>query len=62
MGNVAFDLMVSAHSGLFRTIGVYDDKTRKWYLPNLYLEELMRKQGFSLIKNRYTSMSRETGN
>lgn len=62
MGKVAFDLMVSAHSELFRTIAIYDDKTRKWYLPNLYLKELMRKQGFSLIKNRYKSMSREKSN
>jgi hypothetical protein len=62
MGKMAFDLMVSAHSDLFRTIGIYDDKTRKWYLPNLYLKELMMKQGFSLIKNRYTSMSEETSN
>ena len=62
MGKMAFDLMVSAHSGLFRTIGIYDDRTRKWYLPNLYIKELMMKQGFSLIKNRYTSLSRETSN
>ncbi len=62
MGKMAFDLMVSAHSGLFRTIGIYDDKTRKWHLPNLYLKELMMKQGFSLIKNRYTSLSKETSN
>lgn len=60
MGKMAFDLMVSAHSDLFRNIGIYDDKTRKWYLPNLYLKELMKKQGFSLIKNRYTSLSEET--
>jgi len=59
MGKTAFDLMVSAHSDLFRTIGKYDDKTRKWYLPNLYLKELPTKQGFSLIKNRYTSLSKE---
>jgi hypothetical protein len=62
MGKMAFDLMVSAHSELFRTIGIYDDKTRRWYLPNLYLKELMMKQGFSLIKKRYTSLSRETSN
>ena len=62
MGKMAFDLMVSAHSELFRTIGIYDDKTRKWYLPNLYLKELMMKQGFSLIKNRYVSLSKETSN
>ena len=54
--------MVSAHSGLFRTIGIYDDKTRNWYLPNLYLKELMMEPGFSLIKNRYTSLSREASN
>jgi hypothetical protein len=62
MGKMAFDLMVSAHSDLFRTIGIYDDKSRKWYLPNLYLKELIMKQGFSLIKNRYTSLSKETSN
>jgi hypothetical protein len=62
MGKVAFDLMVSAHSDLFRTIGIYDDKTKKWYLPNLYLKELMMKQGFSLIKNRYTSLLKENRN
>jgi len=62
MGKKAFDLMVSAHSGLFRTIGIYDDKIKKWYLPNLYLKELMMEPGFSLIKNRYTSLSREASN
>jgi hypothetical protein len=62
MGKMAFDLMVSAHSELFRTIGIYDDKSKKWYLPNLYLKELTMKQGFSLIKKRYTSLSRETSN
>ncbi|MBN1832305.1 MAG: hypothetical protein JW896_09360 [Deltaproteobacteria bacterium] len=59
MGKTAFDLMVSAHSDLFRTIGKYDEKTRKWYVPNLYLKELLTKQGFFLIKNRYTSLSKE---
>ena len=62
MGKTAFDLMVSAHSELFRTIGIYDDKTRRWYLPNLYLKEIMMKQGFTLIKKKYTSLSRETSN
>ena len=62
MGKMAFDLMVSAHSDLFRTIGVYDDKTKKWYLPNLYLKELMMKQGFSLIKHKYTSLLKENRN
>ena len=62
MGKTAFDLMVSTHSALFRTLGKYDDKTRKWYLPNLYLKELKAKQGFSLIKNRYMSLSKEISN
>ncbi len=62
MGRMAFDLMVSAHSDLFRTIGIYDEKTRKWYLPNLYLKELMMKKGFSLIKIRYASRSKENSN
>ena len=62
MGKMAFDLMVSAHSELFRTIGIYDDNSKKWYLPNLYLKELTMKQGFSLIKKRYTSLSRHTSN
>jgi hypothetical protein len=59
MGKMAFDLMVSAHSDLFRIIGKYDEKTRKWYLPNLYLKELMMKPGFSLIKNKYTGPSKK---
>jgi hypothetical protein len=62
MEKMAFDLMVSSHSDLFRTIGIYDDKTRQWYLPNLYLKEIMMKKGFSLIKDRYVLLSKENSN
>jgi hypothetical protein len=39
--------MVSVHSDIFRRIGIYD---KKWYLPDLYLEEIVENEGFCLIK------------
>ena len=46
----AFDLMVSEHRDIINRIGMYD---QKWYLPDLYLKELVEKEGFDLVKKKY---------
>ena len=58
----AFELMVAAHGDIFRRIGVYDHRNRKWYLPNLFLEELTKKKGFPLIKAKYEDIAKELRN
>jgi hypothetical protein len=50
MSPKAFDLMVAANSEIFRKINMYDEK---WYIPDLYLKELMLKSGFTVIKAKY---------
>jgi len=60
MGKKAFDLMVAAHSDIFRRIGIYDDK--KWYLPDLYLKEIRENEGFYLIKGKYELLAKEGRN
>ena len=62
MGKRAFELMVAAHGDIFRRIGVYDHRNRKWYLPNLFLEELTKKKGFPLIKAKYEHLAKELRN
>jgi len=56
MRRKAFDLMVASHCDIFRTVGKF---SRRWYLPNLYLEELARKRHFGLISARYERMARD---
>lgn len=52
----AFDLMVASHCDIFRTVGKF---SQRWYLPNLYLEELARKRHFGLISAKYERMARD---
>jgi hypothetical protein len=63
MRRKAFDLMVASHCDIFRTVGKF---SRRWYLPNLYLEELARKRHFGLISAKYERMAldltRQPGN
>jgi hypothetical protein len=55
MSKRAFDLVVAAHSDIFRQIGIYE---KGWFLPDLYLEEIMEKAGFSIIKAKYEFLAR----
>ncbi len=50
MNSKAFDLMVANHRDIFKSIGIYE---KKWYVPDLYLKELLRKEGFHVIKAKY---------
>ncbi len=56
MKKKAFDLMVSRNCEIFRHIGKYSNR---WYLPNLYLKELSRKEYFKLISIKYEMMARQ---
>jgi len=56
MRRKAFDLMVASHCDIFRTVGKF---SQRWYLPNLYLEELAGKRHFGLISAKYERMARD---
>jgi hypothetical protein len=58
MSKTAFDLMVARHSDIFRKIAKYFGK---WFLPDLYLDELTEKEAFSLIIAKYEVLAREDG-
>ncbi|NIW14106.1 MAG: hypothetical protein GWN31_09290 [Candidatus Thorarchaeota archaeon] len=55
MSKKAFDLLLCEHSDIFKRIGIYDEK---WYLPNLYLKEVMGKEGFDLVRLKYETLAR----
>jgi hypothetical protein len=55
MSKKAFDLLLCEHSDVFKRIGIYDEK---WYLPNLYLKEVMEKEGFDLVVLKYESLAK----
>ena len=55
MSKKAFDLLLCEHSDIFRSIGIYD---KKWYLPDLYLKEIVKKEGFDLIALKYESLAK----
>ena len=54
MRRKAFDLMVAAHSELFRTMAKYNGR---WRLPGPYVKELKEKEGFSVVKEKYELMA-----
>jgi hypothetical protein len=56
MKKKAFDLMVAGNCEIFRYIGKYRNR---WYLPNLYLQELSEKKNFNLISIKYEMMARQ---
>lgn len=58
MHQKAFDLMVANNCDVFRKAASYD---KRWYLSDLYLEELSRKKRFKLITDKYEWMSRHIG-
>ncbi len=55
MSKKAFDLLLCEHSDVFKRIGIYAEK---WYLPNLYLKEIVEKEGFDLVVLKYESLAR----
>jgi len=55
MSKRAFDLLLCEHSEIFKRIGIYDEK---WYLPNLYLKEVVEKEGFDLVRLKYESLAK----
>jgi hypothetical protein len=57
MRKKAFDLMVAQNCEIFRKIGTY---SRRWYLSNLYLQELPRKQYFDLISTKYEWLAQKS--
>lgn len=56
MSKRAFDILLCEHSDVFRRIGIYDEK---WYLPNLYLNEILEKEGFDLIVSKYEFLAKD---
>ncbi len=52
----AFDLMVAENCEIFRSVGRY---AKRWYLSDLYLEELSGKAFFSLISAKYELMAKK---
>ena len=56
MRKAAFDLMVSENCEIFRKIGTY---SQRWYLSDLYLKELARKQHFGLITTKYEWLTKK---
>ncbi len=59
MSKIAFDLLVAAHSDIFRKIGTYN---KEWYLPYQYLKKLKEKKEFDLIKAKYERLSKDYEN
>ena len=55
MSKRSFDLLLCEHSDIFKRIGIYD---KKWYLPNLYLKEVVEKEGFDLVRLKYETLAR----
>jgi hypothetical protein len=58
MSRRAFDLMVAAHSDLFKEIAIYDGK---WHVPDGYIEDLREKKSFLILKNKYELLARGPG-
>jgi hypothetical protein len=56
MRKAAFDLMVAENCEIFRKIGTY---SRRWYLSDLYLKELVRKRHFGMITAKYEWLARK---
>jgi hypothetical protein len=57
MRKKAFDLMVAENCDIFRKIGTY---SKRWYLSNLYLQELSRKRYFDLISAKYEWLAQKS--
>lgn len=58
MKRKAFDLMVAKNCEIFRSVGKF---SQRWYLSDLYLRELSKKEYFDLISAKYELMARRLG-
>jgi hypothetical protein len=58
MGDKAFGLLMAQHSDIFKKIGRYE---KTWFIPDLYLIELSRKQGFGLVRAKYEWLAKGYG-
>jgi hypothetical protein len=58
MTDKAFGLLMAQHSDLFKKIGRYE---KKWFVPDLYLIELARRQGFELVRAKYEWLAKGHG-
>ncbi len=58
MSKMAFDLMVAGNRDIFRRMGHYDGR---WHVPTRYLQDLLEKEGFDLIKEKYEFMAKIFG-
>jgi hypothetical protein len=54
MKRKAFDLMVAKNCEIFRSVGKF---TQRWYLSDLYLRELSKRENFDLISAKYEMMA-----
>ena len=59
MSKKAFDLMVASHRDIFRGLGIYD---KKWYVPYIYLIDLLKKESFNIIKSKYEFLAKNGTN
>jgi hypothetical protein len=59
MSKEAFDMMVARHRAIFRGVCIYK---KKWYVPNLYLKEISKKEGFYVIKAKYEFLAKNSEN
>jgi hypothetical protein len=55
MSDRAFDLLLANHSSIFRKIGHHD---KRWFFPDLYLEETAKREGFSVVREKYEWLAR----
>lgn len=55
MSEKAFGLLMAGHRDIFRRIGRYEGV---WYIPDLYLIEISRREHVSLIKRKYEWLAR----
>jgi hypothetical protein len=51
----AFDLLVAAHRDLFAPIMKYEGR---WFIPELYMEELCRNRDFPFVKGKYEMLAK----
>ena len=55
MSDKGFGLLMAGHRDIFRRIGRYEGT---WYIPDLYLTEISRREHFPLVKAKYEWLAR----
>lgn len=56
MSDRAFDLLLAHHGSIFKKIGRHD---RRWLFSDLYLEEIAKREGFSVIREKYEWLAKQ---